>query len=295
MCWDEDTRSQLAGMREKGLLDGVMLADPGMAREEIVSMQSFCDDHHLSFSYVADLLGVERASIETIMLGSVPVIEVKRTPLEGWGAIAKRIFDIAISLAMIIILSPLLLAVAAIVKFTSRGPVIFKNERVGERGKLFNTFKFRSMYAEHSVGKQFTNQEDALMLEEKLIKELSIKSGPVYKIKDDPRVTPFGKIIRRLSIDELPQLLNVLGGSMSLVGPRPHQPREVAKYSTSQKRVLAIKPGITGLAQISGRSSIPFDDEVKLDNFYIERWSLYLDLIIMMKTPLAVLSRRGAL
>lgn len=293
--WDEATRDQLAGMRGCGILDGIMLADPGMAREEIASMQSFCDDHHLSFRYVADLLGVERASIETVMLGSVPVIEVKRTPLEGWGAISKRIFDIVVSLILLIILSPLLLLVAAIVKMTSKGPVIFRNERVGEHGKLFNTFKFRSMYSEHSVGKQFENQEEALRLEERLIREQSIKEGPLYKIKDDPRVTPFGSVIRRLSIDELPQLLNVLGGSMSLVGPRPHQPREVAKYLPSQRRVLAIKPGITGLAQISGRSDIPFEEEVRLDNFYIEHWSLYLDTIIIVKTPLVVLSRRGAL
>lgn len=293
--WDETTRAQLAGMREAGVLDGVMLADPSMSRTEIVSIQSFCDDHHLSFRYVADLLGVERASIETVMLGSIPVVEVKRTALEGWGAITKRIFDIVVALLLIIILSPILLAVALVVKLTSQGPIIFKNERVGEQGKLFNTFKFRSMFAKHSVGKQFANQDEALKLEEQLIKEQSIKEGPLYKIKNDPRVTPVGRFIRRTSLDELPQLFNVVGGSMSLVGPRPHQPREVAKYLQSQKRVLAIKPGITGLAQISGRSDIPFEDEVRLDNYYIEHWSLYLDLIILIKTPLAVFSRKGAL
>ncbi len=293
--WDARTREQLAGMAERRIIDGILLADPGIAREDALAIQSFCDDHHISFSYVADLLGVERASIETSMLGGIPVIEVKRTPLEGWGAIAKRILDVIISLALIIAASPLLIFVAAIIKATSKGPVIFKNERVGEHGKLFNTFKFRSMYSEHSVGKQFGNQEEALRLEEKLIREQSIKTGPLYKIKNDPRVTPFGRFIRRLSIDELPQLFNVLGGSMSLVGPRPHQPREVAKYLASQRRVLAIKPGITGLAQISGRSEIPFEDEVRLDNFYIEHWSPYLDLIIIAKTPLAVFSRHGAL
>ena len=291
--WDDATRAQLRGMRERHLIDGIILADPGMAREEIISIQSFCDDHHLGFQYVADLLGTEHASIETVMVGSVPVVEVKRTRLEGWGAITKRIFDLIVAGLIIIILSPVLLIVAIAVKLTSKGPIIFKNERVGEHGQLFNTFKFRSMYAEHSVGKQFSNQEEALKLEEKLIKEQSIKVGPLYKIKNDPRLTPIGAFIRNSSLDELPQLFNVIGGSMSLVGPRPHQPREVAKYEPSQKRVLAIKPGITGLAQISGRSDIPFEDEVRLDNYYIEHWSPYLDLIILVKTPLAVFSRKG--
>ncbi len=291
--WDEQTKNDLRAMHERGLIDGILLADPGMARADIVSIQSFCDDHHFVFRYVADLLGTERASIETVMLGGVPVIDVKRTPLEGWGAIAKRAIDIFISLLLIIILSPFLIIIALAVKLNSKGPIIFKNERVGEHGKFFNTFKFRSMYAEHSIGKQFGNQEEALRLEEKLIKEQSIKTGPIYKIKNDPRITSVGRFIRAASLDELPQLFNVLAGSMSLVGPRPHQPREVAKYLQSQRRVLAIKPGITGLAQISGRSDIPFEDEVRLDNFYIEHWSPYLDLIILFKTPAAVFSKKG--
>jgi exopolysaccharide biosynthesis polyprenyl glycosylphosphotransferase len=291
--WDEQTKNDLRAMHERGLVDGILLADPSMARADITSIQSFCDDHHFVFRYVADLLGTERASIETVMLGAVPVIDVKRTPLEGWGAITKRAIDIIIALLLIIILSPFLIITALAVKLTSRGPIIFKNERVGEHGKIFNTFKFRSMYAEHSVGKQFGNQEEALRLEEKLIEEQSIKTGPIYKIKNDPRITVVGRFIRATSLDELPQLFNVLAGSMSLVGPRPHQPREVAKYAPSQRRVLAIKPGMTGLAQISGRSDIPFEDEVRLDNFYIEHWSPYLDLIIFIKTPAAVFSKKG--
>lgn len=291
--WDEATREQLAGMRERGLIDGILLADPNMAREDIISIQSFCADHHLIFRYVADLLGTEHASIETVMLGSVPVIEVKRTPLEGWGAIAKRVFDVAISALLIIILSPVIIIVALAVKLNSKGPIIFKNERVGEHGKIFNTFKFRSMFSEYCIGPQFGNQEAALKKEEKLIQEQSIKQGPLYKIKNDPRITSVGRVIRATSLDELPQLFNVLFGTMSLVGPRPHQPREVAKYAPSQKRVLAIKPGITGLAQISGRSDIPFEEEVRLDNYYIEHWSPYLDTIILVKTPFAVFSKKG--
>ena len=290
--WNSDTMTQLAAMRERGLIDGLLLADPSLPREEIVSIQAFCDDHHLIFRYVADLLGTERASIETVMLGGVPVIDVKRTLLEGWGAIAKRAFDLVVATILIIILSPILLAVAIAVKLNSKGPIIYKNERIGERGKNFLLFKFRSMYSELSTGAEFGGDK-ALELEKKLIAEKSIKTGPIYKIKNDPRITSVGHFIRATSLDELPQLFNVIGGSMSLVGPRPHQPREVAKYLQSQKRVLAIKPGITGLAQISGRSDIPFEDEVRLDNYYIEHWSPYLDLVILVKTPLAVFSRKG--
>jgi lipopolysaccharide/colanic/teichoic acid biosynthesis glycosyltransferase len=145
-----------------------------------------------------------------------------------------------------------------------------------------------------SIGPQFQDSmKKNLELEQKLIKEKSIKEGPVYKIANDPRITPIGNFIRRWSIDELPQFFNVLQGNMSIIGPRPHQPREVEKYTPEQKSVLAIKPGITGMAQISGRSDLSFEDEVRLDTWYIENWSIWLDLYILLKTPLAVFKRKG--
>jgi exopolysaccharide biosynthesis polyprenyl glycosylphosphotransferase len=228
------------------------------------------------------------------MVGGVPVVEVRRTALEGWGAIAKRVFDLLIAGLLIIILSPVMLVIALAIKTNSKGPVIYKNERVGYKGRTFKLYKFRSMLAELSTGAEFGG-EKALELEKKLIEENSIKEGPVYKIKNDPRVTSVGRFIRETSLDELPQLFNVMNGTMSLVGPRPHQPREVEKYESHEKRVLAVRPGITGLAQISGRSEIPFADEARLDNFYIEHWSLITDLIILIKTPFAVVGRKGAL
>ncbi len=292
--WDEQTRADLAAMRERNLIDGLIIADPTFPRDKILSIQNFVVDNHLDFRYVADLLGTERASIETMMVGGVPVVEVRRTSLEGWGMIAKRIFDIIGAFILIILLSPVLLAVAIAVKLNSKGPIIYKNERIGKHGKRFMLFKFRSMFAELSTGAEFGG-EKALEIERKLIEEKNIKTGPVFKIKDDPRVTKVGRFIRETSLDELPQLFNVLSGTMSLVGPRPHQPREVEKYESHERRVLAVHPGITGLAQISGRSNIPFADEVRLDNFYIEHWSLLTDIIILLKTPFAVIGRKGAL
>jgi lipopolysaccharide/colanic/teichoic acid biosynthesis glycosyltransferase len=152
------------------------------------------------------------------------------------------------------------------------------------------------MRAEWSVGSQkgLGNQREALAFEQELIRNKSLKGGPVYKINGDPRVTPFGKFIRKYSIDELPQLLNVLAGTMSLVGPRPHQPREVERYLPHHRKVHNVRPGMTGMAQTSGRSDLDFEDEVRLDTFYIENWSPLLDLKILLKTPFAVLLRKGA-
>ncbi len=172
---------------------------------------------------------------------------------------------------------------------------LYKNERVGAFGKHFFTLKFRSMFQNDCTGRQFGESgEEALKQEEELIEKNSIKEGPVYKIANDPRVSKFGRFIRKWSIDELPQFWNVFIGQMSLVGPRPHQPREVEKYEKHHKIVLAIKPGITGMAQISGRSDLNFEDEVKLDAFYIENWNLLIDLIILIKTPFVVFRRKGA-
>ena len=175
------------------------------------------------------------------------------------------------------------------------GPVLYRNERVGYKGVTFATLKFRTMLQKYCIGPQFKNSKDALAFEQQLIKEQNTKEGPLYKIKNDPRVTAVGRILRRLSIDELPQLFNVLGGSMSLVGPRPHQPREVEQYERHHKAVHDIRPGITGLAQISGRSDLSFEEEIRLDTFYMEHWSLLMDFIIVLKTPFILLRKRKAL
>ena len=151
------------------------------------------------------------------------------------------------------------------------------------------------MRQQYCIGPQFDNQEKALAVEKGLIAQKSIKEGPVYKIQDDPRVTRTGRVLRRWSLDELPQLFNVLAGEMSLVGPRPHQPREVARYAKHHRRVLNIKPGLTGLAQISGRSDLEFEEEVRLDTLYLEHWTVLLDLIILLKTPFILLKPRKAL
>lgn len=286
-------KSQLLKIIKDKDVDEVIQCNPKLSRKNLLELLDLCQERRIDFKFIPNLLETRTTNIDIQALAGVPIVELKRTRLDGWGKITKRGFDIAGSLLAIIIFSPFMLATAIAVKATSRGPMIYKNERVGDKDK-FDTYKFRSMRRECCVGKQFRDQKKALEYERKLIKEKNTRSGPIYKIKDDPRLTPIGKFIRQTSLDEFPQFFNVLFGQMSLVGPRPHQPREVAKYQKHHKKVLNIKPGVTGLAQISGRSDLDFEDEVRLDTYYVENWSLGLDIAIFLKTPFAVLKRRKA-
>jgi exopolysaccharide biosynthesis polyprenyl glycosylphosphotransferase len=292
--WNDATKKELRDLAKKQKIDTVLLAEPELNRSEALELIGLAEEHHVGFRYLADLFSATFTNVEMDTFGGVPIISVKRTRLDGWGRIFKRIFDIVAALILLTLVSPLILISALAILIEDSFPVFFMNERVGERGTSFNLMKLRSMYKKYSIGPQFKKQKAALQMEAELIKEKSIKEGPVYKIADDPRVTRVGKFIRRWSIDELPQFINVLKGDMSLVGPRPHQPREVANYLPHHRRVLAIKPGITGLAQISGRSNLDFEDEVRLDAWYIENWSPALDLYILLKTPMAVFRKTGA-
>jgi len=281
---------------QKNGLDEIIFADPKGNEEEAINTIDFSNEHHITFKYSADLFDTISSNIAFSTIAGIPIIELRRTRLTGWGRILKRIGDIFGSIFFIIIFSPLFLISTIIILIETGGPVIYRNERVGQEGKKFYTYKFRSMYQKYCTGDQFGKAgQAAIELEKELIKQKSEKQGPVYKIKNDPRITPFGRFIRRFSIDELPQFFNVLIGNMSLVGPRPHQPREVNKYEKWHKTVLTIKPGITGLAQISGRSDLSFDEEAKLDIFYIENWSFFIDLIILIKTPFVVLRKTGSI
>lgn len=293
--FNDATKKSIKDMKNKGGVDEILLTED-LPKNETLELLAFCETEHLGFKYSADLFAAAIGKTEIHTYGGMPVIEVKRTPLDGWGAIYKRGFDIIASLILIILISPFLILTTISILIETGFPIIFKNERVGEKGAIFQTLKFRSMKKEFSIGvqKSLGDQSEALKLEKELIEKSSKKQGPIYKIIDDPRITKTGRFIRKYSIDELPQLFNVLMGSMSLVGPRPHQPREVAKYKPYDLRVLAIKPGISGLAQISGRSDLSFEEEIRLDTYYIEHWSPWLDLYILIKTPLVVLFRKGA-
>lgn len=267
--------------------DDLLIADPELPRATILTLLEFAEKHGLNFSQTPNLLDVHSVNVDVEELAGFPILEYRRTPLEGWGMILKRVLDFALSSLLIVLTSPLMLITAIAIKLDSSGPVFFHQlddgsptVRVGQHGRPFRYFKFRSMKpGTHSLRYTELNKHN-------------VRSGPLVKIKDDPRVTRVGRWIRKLSIDELPELLLVWQGKMSLVGPRPHLPEEVAKYAEHHRRVLMTKPGMTGMAQVSGRSDLDFDEEVRLDTYYIENWSFWLDLQIMLRTPLAVLASR---
>ncbi|MGK5679302.1 exopolysaccharide biosynthesis polyprenyl glycosylphosphotransferase [Actinoplanes sp. URMC 104] len=211
----------------------------------------------------------------------LPMLHVEHPRLHGGSRLVKEAFDRLGALALLLVFGPLLLAVALCVRCTSRGPVLFRQVRVGRDGRQFRIFKFRSMYVD----------AEARLAE---LRHLNEHDGVLFKIRDDPRVTPVGRYLRRFSLDELPQLLNVLLGQMSLVGPRPPLPSEVAAYADDVRRRLAVKPGMTGLWQVSGRSDLPWEEAVRLDLRYVENWTFSLDLVILLRTMTAVVRSSGA-
>ena len=280
--FSQDTKEKIKDIMANSHVDEIIQADTNLPKEEALAIKEFCNDYHITFKYATYLFEVQPSHIEINTIAGIPIIEVKKTKLDGWGRIFKRFFDIAGASILLIILSPLLLIVSLLIAIGSQGGVFVKLTRVGEKGKLFKLYKFRSMV------------KNAESLKKELLAKNERADGPLFKIKDDPRITRMGRFIRKTSIDELPQLYNVVRGEMSLVGPRPHEPEEVEKYERRHRKLLVIKPGVTGMAQISGRSDLKFEDEAKLDIYYIENWTPEMDLQILLKTPWVVLTGRSA-
>jgi exopolysaccharide biosynthesis polyprenyl glycosylphosphotransferase len=219
--------------------------------------------------------------IHTQQVAGLPLIHVTTPALEGGQGVAKRLFDVLVAGAMIIVAAPVMAFVAIMVRLDSPGPVFFKQERVGIEGARFGMLKFRSMIVDAEQQLQGLSSYNE-------------GTGVLFKMKKDPRVTRVGRVLRKFSLDELPQLFNVLAGSMSLVGPRPPLPAEVEAYEHDVRRRLLVKPGLTGLWQVSGRSNLSWQDSVRLDLYYVENWSLAGDLIILLRTVRAVFRSTGA-
>jgi lipopolysaccharide/colanic/teichoic acid biosynthesis glycosyltransferase len=215
-------------------------------------------------------------------LGIDAALSVPRGPQVGLQAFAKRIVDILVALTALIVFLPVLLIVALAILWETGWPVLFTQKRLGESGREFTVYKFRSMTrdAERKLDEVRANNE--------------IADGPIFKWKADSRITRVGRFLRRTSLDEAPQLFNVLLGDMGLVGPRPPLESEVVAYETWQLKRLAVKPGMTGLWQVSGRSDLSFTKMVELDIDYVEKWSFWLDIVLLLRTPIAVLTGRGA-
>jgi exopolysaccharide biosynthesis polyprenyl glycosylphosphotransferase len=261
--------------------DELIDAEAAQSHDQLAALLDFAAFHHIPVRYAADLVATHSTRVGVETFAGVPLIEPKPTPLEGWGRIAKRAFDLFVSMFLLVLLAPVMLVIAIAIRFDTPGTILFRQSRTGAAGRTFTFLKFRSMVegAHDQWGK---------------LRAESDRDGIIPKIKHDPRVTHVGRFLRRWSLDELPQLFNVFTGSMSLVGPRPHLPEEVADYLAHHRKVLAIRPGMTGLAQVSGRADLDFEDEVRLDALYIEHWSFARDLVILLRTPFAVLRARGA-
>lgn len=228
------------------------------------------------------LVGVAGSRIHTRPVSGLPLIHVETPSYDGPKRFAKRAFDLVFGGGLVIALAPLFVVTAMLIRVTSRGPVFYGQERIGLSGEPFTMLKFRSMVTD----------ADAHLAE--LLAAQGTGDRPLFKVKDDPRVTPVGRVLRRYSIDELPQLLNVLRGDMSLVGPRPQRDGEVRLYDSKAGRRLVVKPGMSGLWQVSGRSNLSWEDSIRLDLFYVENWSITNDIIILLRTARAVVGADGA-
>ena len=274
--------AEIEGMLKEHVVDEVYIAGQRDAHHaEMQRVITACERFGIPFALPAAGFRFSRAQPQhksATADGYIHYLSVRAKPVQR---AMKRAIDIAVSAVALALLSPLLLVVAALVKFSSRGPLLFRQARVGQHGRQFNMLKFRSMVV---------NAEE---LKARLLAR-NEQQGPVFKMKSDPRITAVGRFIRKYSIDELPQLLNVLRGEMSLVGPRPPIPAEVAKYEAWQRRRLSVRPGLTCVWQVSGRNEISFEEWMYLDMQYIDHWSLQRDLELIAKTVPVVLTGRGA-
>ncbi|MBM4390738.1 MAG: sugar transferase [Deltaproteobacteria bacterium] len=240
-----------------------------------------CEEVGVTFSMDANFLGLSIAQADVSDLGGWSVISFSSTPSDGGALLVKRTIDVAGAAVGLLVLGPLMLAVAALIKLGDGGPVLFVQDRSGLYGRTFPMYKFRSMVVDAEKHKSALEQHNEM-------------SGPVFKMQRDPRITRIGALIRKTSIDELPQLWNVLRGEMSVVGPRPPLPSEVARYERWQMRRLSMKPGLTCIWQVSGRNRVDFDNWMRLDLEYIDNWSLFLDVKLILQTFPVVITGRGA-
>ena len=278
--------SNLDGFQEilkHQVIDEVVLSLPVKSHyEKISTIINICEEQGIIIRFLSDIFDLKIAKSYIDHLDDIHFLTLHSAPIEQWPLLVKKSFDVALSFVLLVLLSPLFLLVAILIKLNSKGPVFFTQERVGFNKRRFKLFKFRTMV------------DNAEKLREKL-EEQNEATGPVFKIKNDPRLTRVGKWLRRTSVDELPQLINVLKGEMSLVGPRPLPIRDYEGfYHNWHRRRFSVRPGITCLWQVNGRSHIPFEKWMELDVQYIDNWSLWLDLKILAKTIPAIIRGSGA-
>jgi exopolysaccharide biosynthesis polyprenyl glycosylphosphotransferase len=275
------TLEEIGDVIAENRIDEVIIADPDFPQQKAVELVDQAHQRGVRVRIAPSTMEILVHRAEFVPGQTVPLFELKPPVFEGLDYVLKRLFDITVSMLLLIVLAPVLLGCFVFVRLTSRGPAIYRSWRPGVGGQPFACFKFRTMYRDADLAQADLEQHNEM-------------SGAIFKMREDPRVTPVGRFLRRWSLDELPQLFNVIRGQMSLVGPRPLPERDFQRLEEWHKKRYLVMPGITGLWQVSGRSELDFDDLVRLDFLYLERWSVFLDLSILVKTVPAVLARRGA-
>lgn len=266
---------------EQVQVDRVIVCLPWQSHRTMQRLLHQCELAGVNAQVVPDFFQMTRDHMQVEDLNGIPLISKRDIVITGWNLVVKRTFDLVLSVLFGVLISPLLLAVVLGIKLDSPGPIFYSQERVGRNGKSFRCYKFRSMVVNADTMVQS-------------LAERNEATGPLFKLRDDPRITRFGRFLRRYSIDELPQLWNVVRGEMSIVGPRPNLPEEVAQYQEWHRKRLLVSPGITGLWQVSGRSDLTFDEMVLLDIYYVENWNILLDINILLRSFPAVIRARGA-
>ena len=270
----------------------VIIADADVNADALFEVMMRCGRRRgVEFRIAPSLFNCLPRKTEIDQIGVLPMIRLFREPLSSGARILKRTFDLIVAALTIVLLFPLWLLIALIIKLASKGPVFYTQERVGMDGRLFLLYKFRTMKA--GADPELHREYQKAFIAGRAEANVGNDSKPTYKLLADPRITKIGKLLRRSSLDEVPQLLNVLLGDMSIVGPRPPIPYEVEAYELWHRKRLDMKPGLTGLWQVSGRNRLPFEEMVRLDLFYIENWSLLLDLKIILRTGLVMIGGQG--
>jgi Undecaprenyl-phosphate galactose phosphotransferase WbaP len=272
-------------VHELGVKD-IVVAMPHLGREQLLHVISTCEGHVESIRVVPDMFGLATVGVETEDLDGMLLLHMRWNLAKPWNLALKRVFDLAVAVGTLVLLSPLLILAAVTIRVDSPGPILYRQHRLGRGWQRFRCFKFRTMYS-----------DNVQRLHDYLAHHPAAREewDQFAKLKAfDPRVTRVGRLLRRFSLDELPQLVNVLRGEMSLVGPRPYLPREAERMGDFAETILKAPPGVTGLWQVSGRNELTFHQRLRLDEYYVRNWSLWMDIIVLMKTLSALMRRQGA-
>lgn len=283
-----NTQDILAKLKNRDI-DQLVVTQTNIPEDTLLDITNYCESNNITLKFVPTIANFFASSMVPETIGDVTVLEIRQTPLEGWGRIIKRLLDLFISGVGLVILSPIFLAIALLQKLTNPGPILYLHKRISRAGKPFSIYKFRSMKMEYCTGGKYSGKTDLEVLKTFGDPSLIEEWKRDQKLKKDPRVSKLGRFLRRTSLDELPQLINIFKGDISLVGPRPIIEDELERYGSHAGVFLMIKPGLTGLWQVSGRNDVSYDERVKLDLYYIEHWSLWLDFKIVLQTVWMVL------